>query len=129
MTMLFGDFRAECEIDSIEFTVQRENSADNSTMYAVVNKADLTEFIKEVSKRTNYTQSAIGEVFAAARELLIEELAKGEEVSFIKGVTFFGKQREEKVRYNPLLKKDITISAAILPKARFAESFKDAMNN
>lgn len=88
-----------------------------------------TEFIKEVSKKTNYTQVAIGEVFAAARELLIEELAKGEEVSFIKGVTFFGKQREEKVKYNPLLKKDITISAAILPKVRFTESFKDAMNN
>lgn len=48
MSMLFGDFRAECEIDSIEFTVRRENGADDSIMYAIVDKDDLIEFIKEI---------------------------------------------------------------------------------
>ena len=48
ISMLFGDFRAECEIDSIEFEVQRENGTDDNTMYAIVNKDDLIEFIKEI---------------------------------------------------------------------------------
>ena len=87
-----------------------------------------TEFIKEVSRRTNYTQYAIGEVFNVARDLLIEELAKGDEVTFLKGITFLTKKREEAVKYNHLLKRECTIPAALLPKVRFAESFKDAMN-
>ena len=48
-SMLFGNFAEECEIDSISFEVktEQERSIYNST-YAVVKKADLIGFIKEV---------------------------------------------------------------------------------
>ena len=48
MTMLFGDFESECEIDSIGFEVRRENGVNDHTMYAVVNKDDLIGFVKEI---------------------------------------------------------------------------------
>lgn len=87
-----------------------------------------TEFIKEISRRTNYTQYAIKEVFDVARDILIEELAKGNEISFINGITFLVRQREKATRFNYLLKKEVTISEKILPKVKFADSFKDAIN-
>ena len=44
LSMLFGDFGAECELDNIDFEVRTEGGI----RYAVVSKDHLTGFIKEV---------------------------------------------------------------------------------
>lgn len=87
------------------------------------------EFIKELSRRTNYTQVAIGEVFNVARDIIIEELSKGEDIPIVKGVTIYSKQREEATKFNALLNREITVPAAIVPKVKFTQSFKDDINN
>ena len=48
LAMLLGSFESECEMDSISFTVRKEDSKKDNTMYAVVNKEDLIGFIKEI---------------------------------------------------------------------------------
>lgn len=48
LTMLFGDFESECEIDSINFEVKKENGIDDNTMYAIINNDDLIGFLKEI---------------------------------------------------------------------------------
>lgn len=88
-----------------------------------------TDFIKEISRRTNYTQVAIGEVLNVARDVIVEELIKGGDVPIVKGATIYGKQREETTKFSTLFNKEITIPAAIIPKVKFTQSFKDAINN
>ena len=44
LSMLFGEFGAECDLDSIDF----ETQTDYGGMYAVVSKEQLEEFIREV---------------------------------------------------------------------------------
>ncbi len=48
LAMFLGSFESECEMDSISFTVRKEDSKKDNTMYAVVNKEDLIGFIKEI---------------------------------------------------------------------------------
>ncbi len=43
-SMLIGEFKTECDLDSIEFEVR----SDRGGMYAVVSKDQLISFIKEV---------------------------------------------------------------------------------
>ena len=47
-TMLLGEFSADCEIDSIHFDVKSENSRQNNTLYAIVQKEVLELFIKDI---------------------------------------------------------------------------------
>lgn len=47
LAMLLGSFVEECEMDSISFTIKKEDSKKDNTMYAVVNKEDLIVFINE----------------------------------------------------------------------------------
>ncbi len=45
-SMLIGGFEAECEMDSIEFDVDKENG--NNTMYFIINSNDLDAFVNEI---------------------------------------------------------------------------------
>ena len=47
-TMLLGESSADCEIDSIHFDVKSENSRQNNTLYAIVQKEVLELFIKDI---------------------------------------------------------------------------------
>ena len=47
-SMLLGNFQAECDMSSIEFTVEKEIPNHDNTMYAIVNKENLIGFFEEV---------------------------------------------------------------------------------
>jgi NDP-sugar pyrophosphorylase family protein len=47
-SMLWGYFQAECDMSSIEFTVEKEIPNRKNTMYAIVNKENLIGFFEEV---------------------------------------------------------------------------------
>lgn len=53
------------------------------------------EFIKQISKKTGYSQKSISEVLACAEETLIEDIKAGEEVKVLKLVSFAPYFREE----------------------------------
>ena len=47
-SMLWGNFQAECDMSSIEFTVEKEIPGRKNTMYAIVDKENLIGFFEEV---------------------------------------------------------------------------------
>lgn len=62
LSMLFGDFEAECKNDSIDLTVQRAICGTDNSMYAVVNNDDLIGFVKEVYFFVMENQSVLNDV-------------------------------------------------------------------
>ena len=48
LVMLLGNFESECKMDSIDFTIKKENVENDNTMYAIVKKDDLIGFIKDI---------------------------------------------------------------------------------
>lgn len=47
-SMLLGNFQAECDMSSTEFSVEKEIPNHDNTMYAIVNKENLIGFFEEV---------------------------------------------------------------------------------
>ena len=47
-SMLWGNFQAECDMSSIEFSIEKEIPNRKNTMYAIVNKENLIGFFEEV---------------------------------------------------------------------------------
>lgn len=47
-SMLLGNFQTECDMSSIEFSVEKEIPNRKNTMYAIVNKENLIGFFEEV---------------------------------------------------------------------------------
>ena len=47
-SMLLGNFQAECDMSSIEFSIEKEIPNRKNTMYAIVNKENLIGFFEEV---------------------------------------------------------------------------------
>ena len=86
------------------------------------------ELIEKIAERTGMTKKAAREAVNAYHELLIETLAKGENVQITGFGSFSVRQRAERIGFNPMKKEQITIPASKAPAFKPTKNFKDALN-
>lgn len=86
------------------------------------------ELIEKIAEKTGMTRKAAREAVAAYHEIVIDTLAKGENVQLSGFGSFTVRQRAERVGYNPMKKEQITIPASQAPAFKPTKNFKEALN-
>lgn len=82
------------------------------------------ELIREVGKRTEYSQKSVKEVLESLEEVCYEEMAKGEEVKLFTSVTLLGKEVPERVARNPFTGGEVVVPSHLAPRAKFGSVVK-----
>ena len=86
-----------------------------------------TEFIKELSKKTKFTQKDCGVCLNEMVNLLQTTLSKGDSVNFIGFGKFEVKYRKERLTYNPITKNNIMLPASNTPVFKAGKNLREAV--
>lgn len=88
-----------------------------------------TELISIVAEKAELTKNDTEKALEAFQEVVVETLAKKEEVKLVGFGTFSVVERAERAGVNPQTKEAITIPASTVPKLKFAKSIKELVNS
>lgn len=87
-----------------------------------------SEFIDMVSERSEESKAATSRVLDSIFEVLTEQMANGEKVTFVGFGTFETASRAARTGRNPQSGEEIKIAAAKVPKFKPGASLKKAVN-
>lgn len=82
------------------------------------------EFVAIVAEKTGQTKKQISETLEVMMEVIMEEVAAGNEVQFYNFGTFTRSFRAERHGTNPFTKSEMVIPAHYLPAFKSGEGFK-----
>jgi DNA-binding protein HU-beta len=89
-----------------------------------MNKA---EYINAVAEKSGLSKTVATDAVNASLEVLTEQLAKGETVSFVGFGSFETKNRAARIGKNPRTKEEIQIPATTVPNFKAGKALKDAV--
>ena len=92
-----------------------------------MNKINNAEFIKQISKKTNYTQGDIKAVITAIAEIVTDNLINGDSTVIFNGLTIEPKEVSATTKRNPRDGSIINVPAHKSVKAKFGTKIKDAI--
>lgn len=87
-----------------------------------------TDFVKEVSGKTGFTQKDVKTVLDAMQDIVYETMANRDAVKVFDGLTLCGVERAACTRRNPMTGESIDVPAKTAPKAKFGKFAKDSVN-
>lgn len=90
-------------------------------------KINNKDFVKQISKKTGYTQSDIKAVISAASNIIIDNLVDGNSTVLFTGLTIEPRDVAATDKRNPRDGSVIHIPAHKAPKAKFGVRFKEAI--
>lgn len=84
-----------------------------------------SDYIRQISKKTGYTQADIKCVIDAALDVLKENMKNGNATAVFKGITIETRHVSEATRRIPSTGDTVVVAAHETPKARFSPKFKE----
>lgn len=88
-----------------------------------------TEFIEAVAEKSEESKAATGRVLDAILDVLTEQMASGEKVTFVGFGTFETGARSARTGRNPATGAELKIAASKVPKFKPGAALKKAVNN
>ncbi|MCO5143876.1 MAG: HU family DNA-binding protein [Oligoflexia bacterium] len=90
-----------------------------------MNKSDLIEKITRDLKIEKHT---VERVISSFTHIVMDSLAKGEEIKIMDFGTFYVSQHKERKGYDPAKKKDVLLKALKMPRFRAGKELKSRIN-
>lgn len=91
----------------------------------MANKTDLTV---KVAERTGFTKKDVDTLITAFLDSVVEEVAQGNEVSFVGFGKFISTERGERKGRNPQTGDEIIIPKRVVPAFKAGKQFKDKVS-
>lgn len=85
------------------------------------------EFVKEIGKRTGFTQQDIFSVINAMGDIMKDAIINQETLHLVDGLTVTGKVAKEAVRRNPRTGESVIVPQHTKPMAKFSPKLKEAV--
>lgn len=92
-------------------------------------KINNATFVKELAKKTGYSQKDIKEVMQEIEAGALEHLAKGDQVKVLPSLTMSVGERKAHAGINPATQEKITIPATKTVKVKLSPSFKESVKS
>ena len=89
---------------------------------------NVKEFVREISKETEFSQKDISTVLEAAESIMIDAVVNNDGVKIFKSLSVVPTTRKERVAISPTTKESVVIPARKTPKAKFSQNFKNVCN-
>ncbi|MDD6488190.1 MAG: HU family DNA-binding protein [Clostridia bacterium] len=87
-----------------------------------------SELITAVAEKAEITKKDAEKAVSAMLDIIIEQVAQGEEIRIVGFGTFERHERKERTGCNPRTNEKITIAASKVPAFKAGKAFKDAVD-